>query len=422
MKTGPSRYSLKGGALAYTLLISLLISLGLGSVMMLWAWNRLEQDGLYYQELAWDNVHSAQNLVLWGEAYGPGSYEEALFESEADSFSAEFGTWGMYGLLAIQAQHGQAKASKVLLIGREVEGIWRSSLFLRDRDRPLTLAGDTRLEGPLYLPQAGLKRGFVGSTGYKGKTLSLGEKRLSKGQLSEADYSELIDLKDWLHEVDQGHFSAFEGFIPDSLGADWLEASRVFSSTSRIDIREQKLSGKAIFIAPEIRVSASSECADILLFAERIYIDNGVKGSLQAFARDSLFCGARIHLSYPSVLAVWHPEGKGALSIGTQSELEGLLLNDAALFGESGDNRGSFTSIGKGSRIFGNVYVPENLDCRGEIHGNVVTGKFILRSPSSYYENHLLDANITQKGLDSSYAMPLLSSSLSPYRILKELK
>ncbi|MEM7035865.1 MAG: polymer-forming cytoskeletal protein [Bacteroidota bacterium] len=413
---------LKASALVYTLMICTLAGVLVASLLMLFSYNRIGFDDLYFRELAVDNVDSGIKAVLYGAGDRFGERAERLFESEVDSVYARGEVWGMYGVLRVTGVHGPARRTRTVLFGAVPERAFAAALYVEDRNRPVTLAGKTRLEGLLYLPEAGLKRGFVGREGFAGEKLYRGEKRLSRGMRTGLDYKDLEGTRKMLERVAAGMGPAGRDIRSgDSLKGDWGGGTEYLGAGERVYLNDVKLSGKIVVTADEIWVGAQARLDMVQLYGRRIYFEDGFRGRVQAFATDTLQVGAACTFGYPSVLCVGNSENAGYLELGMESVLEGAVVNDAGLVRGVRKGKG-LTRIQEKAEVFGNVVVPERLDIQGTVHGNVMTGKFTLQTPASVYENHLLNAVITSEGLSATYGMPLLQENPADYVLIDELE
>ena len=80
-------------------------------------------------------------------------------------------------------------------------------------------------------------------------------------------------------------------------------------------------------------------------------------------------------------------------------------------------------SVAKKAVVYGQVFSCGTIDLKGCVYGSVLTNKFILRTPSAVYENHLLDATIDVSKLPVEYAgiVIMKDSSFADKRIAKWL-
>jgi cytoskeletal protein CcmA (bactofilin family) len=180
-------------------------------------------------------------------------------------------------------------------------------------------------------------------------------------------------------------------------------------SSTPLLLKDIALCGNIVITAPQVQIGKDARLQDILIFAQDIRVESGFEGRIQMFATDSIVVEQSCSLLYPSTAVLASSDELGAILIGADSQLEGLVLADATLMDPRAKNQ-SYTQIAPKAEVIGTVIVPENLDLQGTVTGTVRTGKFRLITGGGVYENYLLDATIQHEGLSSQYAMPLLQS------------
>ena len=154
-------YKLKGGAIIYVLLISSLISGLMAAFVMLSSFESRYLQKHTQLDLARENLRSGLYVYLQRPFRVRGKKAMQLF-TEQDSCWFEAETWGLFSLVHGKAKHAHAFISKSALIGEKLPGEARFSLYLADFRQPLTVVGNTRLEGKVFLPEAGIKTGHIG--------------------------------------------------------------------------------------------------------------------------------------------------------------------------------------------------------------------------------------------------------------------
>ena len=103
----------------------------------------------------------------------------------------------------------------------------------------------------------------------------------------------------------------------------------------------------------------------------------------------------KVLLKYPSVLGLIETlipnEYSAEILIGAKSQVLGSVfaISEAPNF-----RMPVQISIDKDAEVDGLVYCQGRTQLKGTVNGNLYTQKFYLETPSSKYENHLLDAKI----------------------------
>ena len=70
-------------------------------------------------------------------------------------------------------------------------------------------------------------------------------------------------------------------------------------------------------------------------------------------------------------------------------------------------------SIEKNAVVYGSVYSTELVDLKATVIGSVTCAKFVLKTNSAVYENHLMNAVIDRTKRNEAYVGSLLSNSES---------
>lgn len=411
----------QGSALSYTLAICLLIGTLLSGMVLLFGMGKEAGNHLWFKEIARDNMESGIQLALHTDLQDQQGFQ--LFDSPLDSAYVKRETWGLYGLAHAEGTHGPAREKGIFLYGAAPENQFTSALFLFDLSKALHVAGNTRLEGDLVLPQAGIRRGMVGNQGFTLSSLHQGSVSKSTNARCKMDYSQVNYIREYLRQLSMDFLpqASDEMGRQDSMHGNWGKAPTILSSTSPLTLSDLSLSGKIMVIAPEIWVTKSAQLDQVILLGRSIFIEDEFEGRIQAFATDTIETGLNCKFNYPSVLLVSHPEGNSRLVLGGGSELEGMLIHDAAFIGDRPLKKG-YTLVDTATSIYGNVYVPFNLDLKGKVCGNTTTYGFQLKTPGSVYENYLLNAHLTRQGLSDNYAMGLVQPGFPDPIIVEELQ
>jgi|GEM_PF-3740536 len=411
---------LQASALSYTLAICLLIGTLLSGMVLLFGMGKQAGNQLWFQEIARDNMESGIQLALHQTSAAKAQF--SLFDSPLDSAYTQRESWGLYGLVHATGIHGPAREQGIYLYGSRPEAHFKTTLFLSDLSKSLHVAGETRLEGELLLPQAGLRRGMVGNQGYVLPELHQGKVSKSTNARCQMDYSQAGEIATLMVELAQGFVppTSQRGTTFDSIHSPWSQPATVLSSTTPLTLSDCSLSGKVIVISPEIWVTQSARLDQVILVGQSIFIEDEFEGRVQAFATDTLETGLNCRFSYPSVLLTSHPEGDSRLVLGGGSELEGMVIHDANFIGDRPLKKG-YTLLDTATTVFGNVYVPFHLDLKGTVRGHTATYNFQLKTPGSVYENYLLDAHLTREGLSDDYAMGLVQPGAAPPIIIEAL-
>jgi hypothetical protein len=410
---------LKASALFYAIIISVLAALLSGSLILSVYFSRLETDTYVMRDRLQHNAVSGIELLL-------SSQEEVregepvtidLYNSGEDSVRLEKRSWGVYEMLSSCARWKQHEIKLSALAGGAIYRE-RFALYLADQDRPLSLAGNTVIRGDAYLPKAGVQHAYIEGQSYAGEKMIYGNMLPSAKTIPTFDQQLAGSLKDILSGNVQLQYSVIAMPAEDSLVHSFTGAPLIIYSSQEIILVNKYISGYIMIISgKEIVVNKNTMLDNVLLAAPIIRIEDEFEGTLQAFASDTLLVGKDCRLDYPSALGIIRTvrsPDQMILSLGEETKVKGTVLG----WQDSYDIRKNLlVSIGKECEITGQVYSNGLLDMQGAVNGNVTASRFLLRTPSSVYENHLLNAVIDITKLPSYFGGPVMEKGNR--RILK---
>lgn len=418
---------LKGGALLLVITISLIITLLITSLILFFYYQRTEIDiNLLNMKLV-RNANSGLQLLLSSNQLiqSNDSLSIDLYDRNEDSVKLKRSTYGLFEIHSVTAFHQNLSYTKSAMIGSSFSSTLESALYMVDKNKPLSVCGNTSLNGMCYLPEAGVKRAYIEGQSFIGVNLVNGD--ILKSNKS------LPTVNKFIMDQISGHFNGAGNANPEDSLTQWSEISEdsVFSSfalktlkiysSSSITISNKTLIGNIFLSAKDsIIVQSSANLENVILFAPKIIFEKNTTAALQAFASDTIIVNKNCHFKYPSILAVISNDidMRSVLKIDSTSLIEGLV------FSHSTDSIASSTtiSIAPQAVVYGQVYSSGSLDLKGAVYGNVICDHFILKTSSSIYENHLLNAEIDANKIDPSFAFPLLLDDLKMDRTVQWLK
>ncbi|MCH5718183.1 hypothetical protein [Niabella hibiscisoli] len=90
-----------------------------------------------------------------------------LFNQQPDSAYYTKELWGAYPLAHIKASYKGRQKELCFLYGASSYPFADATLYLSDQNRPLSLVGDTYIEGKAYLPKSGIRSGFFSKRDFR---------------------------------------------------------------------------------------------------------------------------------------------------------------------------------------------------------------------------------------------------------------
>lgn len=410
---------LSARALFYAILVSILVAL-MTSAMLLGSYQQHQLMGRYAsEERLIDNCQSGMALMMSTgvEVVAPQWLE--LFGNGRDSVWVQQAPWGLLDVLAVKSwRHGGGYADSVVQTALVGKAPPKYALQLAESTKPLQLYGKTRLVGDAYLPRAGVERGYANigqGTPYEGDQLVYGERRPVQPQSLSALQTRFATLDSLLQApatVLLESDSLIQPFHQPTavLQADWFQTEGLV------------LKGHVLVIASErIEVQAASILEDVVLMAPYIRIESGFRGTVQAFAWDSLVVEPQVELAFPSVLSLLPrvPEGLQGphLTIGPESQITGSIVVPRFQY----TPQASRVILPPNAQVIGQVWVTGIFDHQGTVWGSVACQEFLLKTPKGLYPNCLLDAIIDRSKLPEVYLGPSVLSEATSKQVLKYL-
>lgn len=390
---------LNGGSLFYALAVSILIGMLTGSVILAEYYHRcLLHNNLIREEV----IRNAESGIIYFCTSEDMDVSETvdvdLFNRGKDSVLLQRKSWGVYDVCISTAHTGSIIAERIAMIGTYSAKENDFSLWLADMDRPVFVTGTTQINGKCYLPKAGIERAYIEGKSYSGRNLVYGTIELSERFIPHYvgermnELEQLFTISSLESDTLVEWSSVAHG---DEIVRSFSEKRLVISSDSPIHLSGQHLSGQIVLCsATSIIVDKTCTLQNIIITAPRIVIENSVEGYFQAFARDSLIVRSDVQLGYPTALGIVPVSGaieQAALFVDRNTYIGGeiFLATDATDYKHQGS-----VIIQPESTIEGSVYCAGSVDLKGEVLGSVSCQKFILKTNSATYENHLMDAVI----------------------------
>lgn len=398
----------QGGAIYYAVFIGFVMCLV--AVLFLFTAKVHNQYADYYimQDRLKDNVASALRRLLTEPSLVSYNSESLLdvFGDGEDSVKVTKTYRGAYRLLHITASWRNISEEKYYLTGTDFEKGEPIALYLPEKNNYLSVSGSTQIRGNAYLPKLGIRETNIEGSGFTPDKLLDGEKKRSSRALPLPDSV----FTTYLDRMINGRFGEGEETVlyETALQKGQLynpfsnKALCLYSGNNILVDNGLRLSGNIIIYSPkQIVIQGGAMLEDILFFAPSIIIKEGFKGSIQVFAADSLVLEKGVRLLYPSYAGLYNTAlNNCTVSIGHGAKVEGGLF----VYQKGKAAKEPYLLLDEGSKVAGQVYCTGNIEMKGQVKGCVYANGFYLKTPSAFYENHLLNATIDIKSLPTLFA------------------
>lgn len=408
-----------------TIVIALILAILCSSLILAGYYNKYNIINAAVNRKLVRNEESVINLLLSDTTIHCNSTEEKmdLFGQDEDSVIVRRGTWGLFQFASVFSFQTRFKREKSFFYGTAVPGFMDACLYLADHQKPVSLIGNTKLKGNAYLSKAGIKPGYIDQRGFNFSSLIEGKIKNSYSDLPAINQNMFACLLPLLSQAkstseSKGDINVDEG---DSIIQHFRDTALYIFRPEKIILRDISLKGQIIISSTDlIEVSASANLEDVILVAPRIRFHSQFEGTVQAIASDSLILEAGCVLNYPSSLVLIKQttrEIQNVLKIAENCTIRGTVV----VYTDQKDIFKSYVETGDNTKIEGIMYTSGYLFLRGEVDGIVLTDYFIYKSPSTIYENHLVDVELNRNKLSPYFAGATIFDNTSPKKVIKWL-
>lgn len=416
---------IKASSLFYAVVISIIIAIVSSSFILFAYLYRIESDQLGISERLQLNAESGLNLLLSQQSLLSLNDSKILdlYGNNEDSVFLNRKPWGAFEVMISRAVfHGQI-SERIAQAGWVTDSLQQFSLYLADEGKPLAVCGNTAIRGNAYLPKSGVERAYIESQAYMGSKLIYGNIYKSKSEVPEFNsllikYIQTL-LKDKTGSETDSLIQLQRPLSNDSLGNSFKNSTVILYSKDVIKMENSTFSGNIVIASDTlITVSETAVLNDIILIAPKIILQKEFKGQIQAFASDSILVEEHVFLRYPSVLGI--VSTNAARNCAVVLDKRDTIVGSVFAHQPTVDSyKRAGIRLGEKSMVVGQVYSTGYAELKGAVYGGVMCSSFLLETPSSKYENHLLDAIIDQTGLPDYYTGVALLKQSAYKKVVK---
>jgi len=413
-------------ALQSVLTISIIIVLVVSLLLVL----SMRMSASFLMSQRFDTLHrnaaSGMNLLLsGGEVDLDENSNLDLFGSSSDSVCLKKVPWGIYEVYTAFAFANGDTIKREGLVGNLLLDEEKQALRLADKHRPLSVSGETRIIGNVLIPEAGIRKAYIEGKAYTGDKTVYGSVAFSEPYLPALNEVILEGVRSLLYPARTDSTDNYESFGVDSMNNGFNKPVQYLFSKDSLRLENIFIKGNVIVLCNSaVEIDSSAKLEDIQIYAPSVTIKEGFKGSVQVFSRDSIRVQKNVALEYPSVLglvatskSVHHYDDNPRISISEHSRLDGIVFSST----DDEDNALPIIQIDKGATVHGQVFASGMLQLQGEVLGSTLTRGFILKTPSTLYENFVLDGVMDFNRLSEYYLGSRLLNKNKVSGILKWL-
>jgi hypothetical protein len=408
---------LKAGALYFSIVVAFLIAVICASLIMLAAHYR----GSYLKEMRMArlnrNLDSGIAYILAEKDNTSDSLTRIdLFGDQTDSVLMEKKKWGIFNLATVKSFVLSDTLQRSFMMGLETTND-ALAVYLSDEDRPLSVSGDTRITGNVEVPKAGMRKSYVEGRPYSGDQLVYGKVYDSKRTLGGLEKKWITGIEEKL-DLDQSKFPALRAGDEQ---VSFFSAAKEFDVSGLTNINHKLVGQITLYSDTTVNISAEAELDNTVIYAKSIVIADGFKGNCQLFARDSITVGNDVLLSYPSVLALVSKEkmvDQARITLGSGVVFEGIILSYEA----ERSALQTMISLGEKTVVKGEIYATGliKVEKKVKVEGKVSCNRFIMQTPTTLYENFLVDVTLNRKARNRVYlTSPIFTGLTGNKKILR---
>lgn len=401
---------LKAGALQYTIFVSVIIALLVFAFISLtYVQNKLWAKTSIFQEVVHNTNEGFNYLGQHKIPYNDQIKLPLIFQNNLETTIIK-DHWGIFDIATSTSKRNNETFTKTALLGGYQQH--KTSLYLQDINQPLVVVGKTRIEGRVYLPELGIKRGTIAGHSYTGKELIYGTVAQSDNNLPEIQNIKYFKMLygGTLSKKDKEFIELEEN---TKLVNSFSEPTKIVYSHAPIALQFIELTGNIVIYSDlKIKIYPSAILKDIILIAPEIEIYDYTKGNFQVFAIKKITVGKNCELAYPSAIIL--TEGDKSITTTIQYNID---ENPQVVINKGSDIKGIVAFVRKDKAgnykpqiiidenavVTGEVYCNKNIELKGTIKGSVYTKGFIANQFGSVYKNHIYNGKILGNDLPQQY-------------------
>lgn len=373
---------LRGSVLPTVVTVSLLMLLGMAGLLALWNHEALAAVRAARLRQARSDAESAFTLYR----LCPGLIDTLrdgtvrLYDSLPDSrvkITTEY--WGLYRLVRVDTADSLCRLCR--LFGTEPQA--SQTLYYADGRSALTLAGGTRLEGVLRLPQNGLIYGRMNSDFYRGSEIPHPAQLRSAPTMPGCCGESVCRIRTWLGQ-NPGEYPP----PADSVRRSFRTSGAVTWGVGRAELSHCRWQGRVVLLADEVRIDASCRLEQVLICARKVVVGEGACVGIQIFARDTVIVERGASLAYPSGIY-----SQGYAELGEHTRVDGyIIVRDTVPRKRVTANY----KQARTARLRGLLWVDGAAQVQGVVAGRAVLRQAVYFSPQGYYRDLLYDVTLLE--------------------------
>lgn len=392
----PTKYD--AGALQYTLVIGIVI--GIICVAMLL---------LFEYQLQWKaQVDIESKLISYSQSgiyYGLENLKEgerktvSLFDEKNNITQVQKDKWGIYKVIQSTCRGKLSDFTTIAMTGGYPLKDSLYVLQIGEKDYPLTLSGNTLIQGNVKVPNGVVRPAIKTGLTYTGKT------PLVKGEIKKINALPIVNLNsEYVWNDKNILYKPFENIKNRNIKVSFKDSTQYFKiSHDTLHLQNVNLTGNIRLKAKTIMIYPTTKLKDIIIEADKVVVFPYFKGNAQIFAKQ-IKVESNVIFEYPSALICdnFSSIDSTVLSVGNNSSIFGSVYVGELPQSLSQSRNAQFT-MENSSMIKGELFVLSNAKLKGRIYGCAYINSIIEEVGGTKYINYLRDVSIIGDSLPYNF-------------------
>ena len=372
---------LPSGALQLAVIISFIVILMCSFfIMQLYMSSRFVDEG----QILTRKIHNTSSVITKTLAKLSLQNEDFIEVYNKDSVHVQVKHWGVFKIIAAEI-NGRYPVKQSYILG--IVPDTSKAIYVANDDQYLAIAGKSIVKGKAFVPRLGIRPEYIGSIGFTGTFGKIEKSDKDLPKVNEEFEKQIIALYNLLKQP-----LGVNKDYTDSLCRSFFDSTIIIQNPEYIS---PYIRGNIVIIDNRsIELDYKNDCKDIICIAPYIRIKSGFKGSLQAFATDSIIIDSDVILENPSFLCVYRDEldrlvtpkiiikEKAKVAGGIYFQVPELYKNYARV------------TIKEKAQVYGTIYSLNFVENQGEVFGTIYTKYFFAKTTRGVYKNMLYDGSI----------------------------
>lgn len=350
--------------------------------------------------------------------------------------SVKTSAWGPYLLILAEGRKANQSVRSTAIVGSEPDPRFDAAVIVCDERYPVTVAGNTRIQGNVITGPLGLTTGRLhGQTPVRedfhtGRVVPVAS--LSPPVLDRRIMTVYIESVDARRSAAQHRLVGSQHLIKP--GYQWLSPGQSMSIEENLSVRDWECSAgserTSCFAGGRIEIKGASHISGLaevvadgpISLQDSSWMESGLLYSRDSIVieHDSYFQGIAVshtaivvrgsaRTGYPASL-ILIPSGAGsdsppAIWLQSKRPVESVVFAGGSLRTE--DSLFSRLGVDTGSILVGLAVSQDVAEVKGRVDGALMTERFLIESPPTSYVNWLANATVNRHQLNYLPALPV---------------